>query len=112
MSRKIKVYNTNCFPPYDLCKALHKLGAPKHARQFHIICGATSMAEANRICEEQGIGSRVFISGDASITGNEQALGLAGSGGIFIEVKHFLGEYYSIEQLKAIAEEIDHDKKN
>lgn len=103
MAREIKVYGTNGFPPSDICEALRQLGASQYKRQFRIICGATSIAEANRICAEKGLGNKVFQYGWCSPTGNKKELELAGNGGIFILAVDFSEKYYSIEQLKGEA---------
>lgn len=100
MAKTIKVYGTQAYPPSDICEALHRLGAPHYKRQFRIICGATSIAEANRICAERGLSSKTFQYGRCSPTGNKKELELAGNGGIFVLAVDFSEKYYSIEQLK------------
>ena len=102
VARHIKVYGTMNTPNCEIIEALHRLGAPKLRRQFRIICGATSMAEANRLCEAEGVGHGIFKREYTCETFNGEEVALAGNGGIFIALQHFYGSktYYSIEQLK------------
>lgn len=102
MSRTIKVYATNCMIYGDILKKAEELGQTNYHNQVHIICGATSMAEANRLCEAEGVSSRTFSRDYTSVTSNEEANELAGNGGIFIQIQK-VGEpakWYSIKQLK------------
>lgn len=101
MARKIKVYGTHTFITGKILEEARKRGLPEHRNQVRIICGATTMAEANRLCEAAGIGyGKTFISGETSITGNEKELALAGNGGIFISMGVMSNDYYSIEELQ------------
>ena len=102
MAKTIKVYGTTDIITGELlCKA-RQLGLSIYSRQVRVICGATSMAEANRMCETEGMG-RTFKRDYTSITGNKKELELAGNGGIFIGIPQHgsaIREYYSIKELK------------
>ena len=102
MARTIKVYSTNCMIYGAILKKAEEFGQQKYHNQVHIICGATSMAEANRLCEAEGLSSRTFRRDYTSVTSNTEANELAGNGGIFIQIQK-IGEpakWYSIKQLK------------
>lgn len=103
MAKTIKVYGTTAIITGELlCKA-QQLGLAKYRSQVRLICGATSMAEANRLCEAEGMYKRMFNRDYACVTGNEQELELAGNGGIFIGIPQhgtFVYKYYSIKELK------------
>ena len=103
MAKTIKVYGTTAIISGELlCKA-QQLGLAKHRRQVRLICGATSMAEANRMCEAEGMYNRMFTQGYACTTSNKEELELAGNGGIFIGIpQHGSADekYYSIKELK------------
>lgn len=99
MAKTIKVYGTTAILAFELLTVAHQLGLPECTRQVRLICGATSMAEANRLCEAEGMYKRMFERGYTFVTGNKKELELAGNGGIFIGINN---DYYSIEQLKEI----------
>ena len=95
--KKIKVYGTNvmlCSPMVDVA---HSLGLHEYARQVRIICGATSLAEANRLCQSNGFYRNVFQRDYTSVTGNETEVALAGNGGIFVRIGQ---TYYPLSVLK------------
>lgn len=102
MAKAIKVYGTTDIISGELlCKA-RQLGLSGYSRQVRVICGATSMAEANRMCDEEGL-YRTFKRDYTSITGNKEELELAGNGGIFIGIPQHgtaIRKYYSIKELK------------
>ena len=103
MAKTIKVYGTTAILDFELNKAAHQLGLANHASQVRLICGATSMAEANRLCKAEGMYERMFTQRDACTTGNKQELELAGNGGIFIGIPQNgtgVYKYYSIKELK------------
>jgi len=102
MARKIKVYGTNvmlCSPFVDVAR---RLGLYEYSRQVHIICGATSLAEANHLCEEAGLGATVFRRDYTSVTSNKTEVALAGNGGIFVCVGQNCcpQNYYPLSVLK------------
>ena len=103
MARQIKVYGTHTFIYGKVLEEAHKRGLSEQRNQVRIICGATSMAEANRLCEAVGLDGKTFISGETSVTGNEKELALAGNGGIFIAMGVMSNDYYSIEELQGRA---------
>lgn len=103
MARKIKVYGTTTFLRGRLLAvAREKYGLRRD--QVRIICGATSMAEANRMCEANELFHNTFRSDYTTETGNAVELELAGNGGIFIELTENRGlvkkeNYHSVEEL-------------
>ena len=84
MSRRMKVLGANCFLYGDMLNKARELGLKSN--QVRIICGCTSMADANRKCEALGLGSRVFISGFTAETGNEKELSLAMDGSVWVKL--------------------------
>ena len=50
--RRIKVLGTAAIIRGKCLQKLHEMGVPAHKHQFRVICGCTSMADANRQCEE------------------------------------------------------------
>ena len=102
MARKIKVYGTMVMISGEVLRKAHQLGLSEYTRQVRLICGATSMAEANRLCEAEGM-YRAFRRDYTCVTGNKQELELAGNGGIFIGIPQHgtaIREYYSFKALK------------
>ena len=103
MAKTIKVFGTTAIITGDLLRKAQELGLPRYARQVRLICGATSMAEANRLCKAEGMYERMFTQGYACTTGNKQELELAGNGGIFVGIPQNGSaneKYYSIKELK------------
>ena len=108
MAKQIKVYGTDTFLSGAILEKAHELGLPEHRRQVRIICGATSMAEANRMCEAEGL-VKVFRSKYTSITGNNCEISVAGNGGIYFWIGACgQGNLYSLAQLKS-EESIERD---
>lgn len=106
MARKIKVYVTLTNLYGEMAEKNREFGMNSHSSQVRIICGATSMAEANRMCEAVGLDVRggIFRSDYTTITGNPVECELAGNGGIFIATSSLpcgrKEEYHSIGELK------------
>ncbi len=82
--KKIKVLGTNAVIIGSKLNKLRELGAPERERQFRIICGCTSLADANRQCKKAGLDDRIFQSGFSCETGNDKELEIAGNGGLYI----------------------------
>lgn len=101
MARKIKVYGTTTVLTSRFLEGAHARGLSQWSRQVRIICGATSMAEANRLCEAQGLYGPVFRSNCTSGTKNATEVGLAKDGGIFVAIQAPGSpvSYYSLEDL-------------
>lgn len=76
---------------------MHEMGVPVHKDQFRVICGCTSMADANRQCEAAGLNNKTFESGYTAETGNSKELEIAGKGGLFIKISN--DTYVSVEEL-------------
>ena len=100
--RRIKVLGTAAVIRGKYLQKLHEMGVPAHKDQFRVICGCTSMADANRQCEAAGLNNRTFESGYTDETGNEKELELAGNGGLFIEIAY--DRYVSVEDHQEIRE--------
>lgn len=103
MAKTIKVYGTTAILAGELLDTAHQLGLPEYARQVRLICGATSFAEANRLCAAEGMYDRMFQRDCSSVSYNDKEVELAGNGGIFIGINN---DYYSIEQLKEIMDNV------
>ncbi len=84
--KRIKVLGTNAIITGSKLNKLHELGAPERERQFRIICGCTSLADANRQCEEAGLDNRTFQRNFSVETGNPNELDVARNGGVFISL--------------------------
>ncbi len=95
--RKIKVLGTNAVIRGSKLNKLRELGVPKHERQFRVICGCTSLADANRQCEVAGLDNRTFQRNFSSETGNSKELEVAGNGGLFISLPD--GRFVSSNEL-------------
>ena len=95
--KKIKVYGTNVMLFGPMVDVAHSLGLHKYSVQVRIICGATSLAEANRLCQASGFHRNVFRRDYTSVTGNETEVALAGNGGIFVRIGQ---NYYPLSVLK------------
>lgn len=95
--RRIKVLGTAAIIRGKYLQKLHEMGAPAHKDQFRVICGCTSIADANRQCEAAGLNNKTFQSDFTSETGNSKELELAGEGGLFIEIAY--NRYVSVEEL-------------
>ncbi len=95
--RRIKVLGTAAIIRGKYLQKLHEMGVPAHKVQFRVICGCTSIADANRQCEAAGLNNRTFESGYTAETANDKELELAGNGGLFIEIAY--DRYVSIEDL-------------
>ena len=103
--RRIKVLGTAATIRGKYLQKLHEMGVPAHKDQFRVICGCTSMADANRQCEEAGLNNRTFQSDYTSESGNDKELELAGEGGLFIEIAY--NRYVSVEELKEMLQECE-----
>ena len=95
--KRTKVLGTTAVIGGKCLQKLHEMGAPAHKKQFRVICGCTSMADANRQCEAAGLNNRTFESGYTDETGNEKELELAGEGGLFIKISN--NKYVSANDL-------------
>ena len=95
--KKLKVLGTNTVIIGSKLKKLRELGAPKHERQFRVICGCTGLADANRQCEAAGLDNRTFQRSFSSETGNSEELEIAGNGGLYIKLPD--GRFISADDL-------------
>lgn len=100
--RRIKVLGTAAIIRGKYLQKLHEMGVPAHKDQFRVICGCTSIADANRQCEAAGLNNRTFESGYTAETANDKELELAGNGGLFINISN--DRYVSVEELQEIKE--------
>lgn len=100
MAKTIKIYGTNTFLNGKMLENARKRGLSEHSSQVRIICGATSLAEANRLCEAEGLSSKTFRRDYTQTSGNAKEVELAGNGGIFISLSLWGGDYYPISELK------------
>lgn len=99
MAKTIKVYGTTTIISGELLRKAQQLGLAPHDRQVRLICGATSMAEARRLCKAEGL----YDLCEICTTGNKKELETAGNGGIFIGIPQngsYNEKYYSIKELK------------
>lgn len=100
--KRIKVLGTTVVFKGKYLQKIHKMDVPARINQFRVICGCTSMADANRQCESAGLDNRTFQSDYTSESGNDKELELAGNGGLFIEISN--DRYVSVEELQEINE--------
>ena len=95
--KKIKVLGTNAVIKGSKLNRLHELGAPEREKQFRIICGCTSLTDANRQCEAAGLDNRIFQRDYSTETYNSKELDIAGNGGLFISLPN--GRFVSANEL-------------
>ena len=86
----MKVLGTTIFLYGDELETARQIGKCTR-RQFRIICGCKSRADANRQAEAANLESNTFRPAYTSETGNEEELKIAGNGGLFIEINR---QYY------------------
>lgn len=98
--KKIKVLGTDTVIIGSKLNKLHELGAPEHKRQFRIICGCTSLADANRQCETAGLDNRTFQRDFSAETGNLMELEIAGEGGLYVVLPG--GRFISVTNLTEV----------
>ena len=94
MARKDKYYGTLTMIYGDSYKKLKELGYKGYHNQFRIVCKAKSMAEANRIAEGYGLGSKVFQRDYTCETGNDLEIELADKYGFIISTDGTIGSNY------------------
>lgn len=100
MARVKKYYGTNIMIYGDMNKKLIKIGYKGYHSQFRIVCKASSMAEANRICERYGLGQKCFVSNYTSETGNDIEIEEADKYELIICINGTRGDnYIGIEDL-------------
>lgn len=107
MAREIKVYSTIAVVPYWVLEHLREAGLSPYTRQAEVICGAHSFAEANRIAEAGGLGSRTFVKNYTRLTGNKASLQVAGKGGLFVslDTAPYETTFYEIKDSKFVSEQ-------
>lgn len=100
MARAKKYYGTNIMIYEDIRRKLKKVGYKGFHNQFRIVCKASSMAEANRICERYGLGQKCFTSAYTSETGNTIQIENADKYELIICIGGTMGDnYIGIEDL-------------
>lgn len=98
----MKVLGTNTGLPYEMLLKIRMLSDKElHHNQFRVICRCRGIADANRKCEAEGLGAKVFLPGWSSITGNKIELELCEAEDIWICKDGTLGDaYVSIKELQ------------
>jgi len=80
--RDFKYYGTNIM--YTPCKDFMDKYGKNHHNQWHVVCKAHSMAEANRIATSFGLSDKTFTSAYTSETGNELQLKMCDQYGFIV----------------------------
>jgi hypothetical protein len=75
--------------------------------QYDVVCKAKSLAEANRLMEAAGFGPKSFRKDYTSDTGNTGAKAAADALGIAIQSHYVRGMYFSVDQFKGRAENME-----
>ncbi|MEY8352534.1 hypothetical protein AALB39_04165 [Lachnospiraceae bacterium 54-53] len=98
----MKVLGTNTGLPYEMLQKIKKLSNREvYHNQYRIICNCKGLADANRKCEAAGLGTKVFLPGWSSITGNKIELELCKAEDIWICKDGTFGNtYISIKELQ------------
>lgn len=68
----MKILGTTVFLYGDMLSAVRSFGYADNKRQFRVICKCRGMKDANEKCIKAGLGSRIFIPGFTTETGNEE----------------------------------------
>lgn len=90
----LKYYGTLTLIYGDQIKRIRQLGFNGHHNQFRIVCKAKSRAEANRIAESLGLGSKVFMPDYTCETGNKEEIEFADKYGTIISINGSSGGSY------------------
>ncbi len=81
----MKVIGTETCLSDRLLNPLKNLGCNGGKKQFRIICGCKSRADANRQCDALGLRNNTFHPDYTSETADEEELRVAGQGGLFVK---------------------------
>ena len=74
---KMKVLATNSSLPYEMFQKVRSLADRElPVNQYRIICRCRGVADANRKCEAENLGEKVFLPGWSSIVVNSEELEL------------------------------------
>ena len=98
----MKVLATNANLPYDILQRVMRLSDRKLPdNQFRLICKCRGIADANRKCNVNGLGEKVFLPGRSSIVVNSDELELCKTEDIWICKDEIIGgNYISINELR------------
>lgn len=81
----MKVLATNASLPYDMLQRVTSLSDRELPdNQFRVICKCRGIADANRKCEANGLGEKVFLPGWSYIVVNSEELELCKAEDIWI----------------------------
>ena len=89
-----KYYGTNISLSWDASLKIKEKGYSGSHNQFRVVCKAKSMAEANRISEDLGIGRKTFHRDWTSETGNETEIKMCDKYGFIICIDGTLGDNF------------------
>lgn len=100
----MKVLATNGSLPYEVFQKVRSLADRElPVNQFRIICRYRGASDANRKCETNGLGEKVFLPGWSSIVVNSEELELCKVEDIWICTDGVTeGNYISINKLREI----------
>lgn len=97
----MKVLATNASLPYDMLqKLIHLSDKELPDNQFRVICKCRGIADANRKCEANGLGEKVFLPGRSSIVVNGKELDLCKEEDIWIRIEFGEDKYDCIREVK------------
>lgn len=96
----MKVLATNTSLPYKILQRLiHLTDRELPDNQFRIICRCRGIADANRKCEVNGLGEKVFLPGWSTIVVNGKELDLCKED-IWIGIEFGEDKYACIRELQ------------
>lgn len=97
----MKVLATNVLLPYEILqKLIHLSDRDLSDNQFRIICRCRGVADANRKCDANGLGEKVFLPGRYSIVVNGKELDLCKEEDIWIRIELGEDKYACIRELQ------------
>lgn len=97
----MKVLATNASLPYDMLQRVTSLSDRNLPdNHFRVICKCRGIADANRKCEANGLGEKVFLPGWSSIVVNGKELDLCKEEDIWIRIELGGDKYACIRELK------------
>jgi len=97
--RRKKVLGIQFFPTSIILDKMERLGHQRQHRQVRIICLCTGLKDANRICENYGLGNRVFVAEYVCESGNMEELEVMKNTELAVLIYGSTCKYIPVQQL-------------